>query len=206
MFAIKWNFITVRQWWRWRWPRKKNDSSQQKCLFNTYFGVFTMEYQPLMMDFVPFSGGELFCLLPLKVYRLYPWLNLIEFQMLIYIVSILSYEFTFWFQNFVVLIKYQFSIFPIQTRTAILQKSGMIERKSGRIVFISSIAGKVPIPYRSSFAASKHALQAFSDSLRAEVALHNVKVLVSSPEYIANDLTQAEVKSAGSNQEGMWNL
>lgn len=78
----------------------------------------------------------------------------------------------------------------------------MIERKSGKIVFISSVAGKVPIPFRSSFAASKHALQAFSDSLRAEIAVHNIHVLVSSPEYVANDLTQAEVKSAGTNTEG----
>lgn len=63
----------------------------------------------------------------------------------------------------------------------------MVQRKSGQIVVISSVAGKVPIPFRSSFAASKHALQAFSDALRAEMAVHHVKVLVSSPEYIPSD-------------------
>lgn len=68
----------------------------------------------------------------------------------------------------------------------------MLTRKSGHIVFISSVAGKVPIPFRSSFAASKHALQAFSDTLRAEIATHNIKVLISSPEYIVNDVQTDE--------------
>lgn len=68
----------------------------------------------------------------------------------------------------------------------------MVQQKSGHIVIISSVAGKVPIPFRSSFAASKHALQAFSDALRAEMAIHEVQVLVSSPEYIPNDVQISE--------------
>lgn len=79
----------------------------------------------------------------------------------------------------------------------------MIHRKSGKLVFISSVAGLVPIPYRSAFAASKHALQAFCDSLRAEIAAYNVQVLVSSPEYIAIDLSKNEVNWAGTSNEGM---
>lgn len=68
----------------------------------------------------------------------------------------------------------------------------MVQRKSGLIVVISSVAGKVPIPLRASFAASKHALQAFSDALRAEMAIHHINVLVSSPEYVPSDVTTAE--------------
>lgn len=78
----------------------------------------------------------------------------------------------------------------------------MIHRKSGQIVFVNSVAGKVPIPFRSAFAASKHALQAFSDSLRAEIAMYKLKVLVSSPEYIACDLSNADVARAGTTDEG----
>lgn len=78
----------------------------------------------------------------------------------------------------------------------------MVHRKTGKIVFVSSVAGKVPIPFRSSYAASKHAVQAFSDSLRAEVAMYNVKVLVSSPEYIAVDLSDQDVHRAGTPNEG----
>lgn len=77
----------------------------------------------------------------------------------------------------------------------------MVQRKSGHIVFISSIAGKVPIPFRSSFAASKHALQAFSDAMRAELSIHNIKVMVSSPEYISNDVQLDDIEIAtGENQ------
>lgn len=68
----------------------------------------------------------------------------------------------------------------------------MVQHKSGHIVIISSVAGKVPIPFRSSFAASKHALQAFSDALRAEMAIHQIKVMVSSPEYIPSDMELTE--------------
>lgn len=89
----------------------------------------------------------------------------------------------------------------VVNRAALLPS--MVHRKTGKIVFISSVAGKVPIPFRSTFAASKHALQAFSDSLRAELAMYNVSVLVASPEYIAMDLSQDEIKSAGTERESM---
>lgn len=77
----------------------------------------------------------------------------------------------------------------------------MIHRKSGQIAFVNSVAGKVPIPFRSSFAASKHALQAFADSLRAEIAMYNVQVLVCNPEYISCDLTSGDVAVAGTMNE-----
>lgn len=73
----------------------------------------------------------------------------------------------------------------------------MIARKSGKIVFISSVAGKVPIPFCSSFAASKQALQSFSDTLRAEMAIHNINVLVSSSEYIAVDFLATKSQTNG---------
>lgn len=79
----------------------------------------------------------------------------------------------------------------------------MVHRKSGQVVFVNSVAGKVPIPYRSSFAASKHAIQAFADSLRAEVAMHQVKVLVCNPEYISSDLSNNDVAKAGTMDEGI---
>lgn len=79
----------------------------------------------------------------------------------------------------------------------------MVHRKSGQIVFVNSVAGKVPIPYRSSFAASKHAIQAFADSLRAEIAMHQVKVLVCNPEYIASDLSNNDIAKAGTMDEGI---
>lgn len=74
----------------------------------------------------------------------------------------------------------------------------MIERKSGHIVSISSIQGRLAIPHRSAYTASKHALQGFMDSLRAEVAKHNVSVSVVSPGYIATQLSINAVTADGS--------
>ncbi|XP_031631317.1 dehydrogenase/reductase SDR family protein 7-like [Contarinia nasturtii] len=70
----------------------------------------------------------------------------------------------------------------------------MVARKSGKVVFVNNVAGKIAIPFRSSFAAAEHALQAFADTLRAEMALYKVDVLVSNPEYYATEAV--EKKSA----------
>ena len=57
----------------------------------------------------------------------------------------------------------------------------MIRQKSGRIVNISSVAGKRALPHISAYCASKFAVQAFSDSLRMEVAEHGITVTVLCP-------------------------
>ncbi|KAG0718551.1 Dehydrogenase/reductase SDR family protein 7-like [Chionoecetes opilio] len=74
----------------------------------------------------------------------------------------------------------------------------MIKRKTGHIVAVSSVQGKLAIPYRSCYTASKHALQGFFDSLRAEIAESKVKVTVISPGYIATNLSVNAVTGNGS--------
>lgn len=73
----------------------------------------------------------------------------------------------------------------------------MVRRRSGHIVTVSSVQGKIAIPHRSAYAASKHALQAFCDTLRAEVAAHNVKVTVISPGYIHTKLSLNAINGSG---------
>ncbi|KAJ8963726.1 hypothetical protein NQ314_005419 [Rhamnusium bicolor] len=70
--------------------------------------------------------------------------------------------------------------------------------KGGQIVLISSIQGLVALPERSAYSASKHALQAFGDSLRAEVASDNIFVTVVSPGYIKTELSLNALTSSGS--------
>lgn len=77
----------------------------------------------------------------------------------------------------------------------------MIQRREGRIVCVSSVQGKFSIPHRSAYGASKHALQAFVDSLRAEVDQHNVKVTMISPGYIRTALSYNALTGSG-NQYG----
>lgn len=52
----------------------------------------------------------------------------------------------------------------------------MIKKKSGRIIWISSVQGKIGIPSRTSYAASKFAVQGYCESLRAEVATSGITV------------------------------
>jgi ribitol 2-dehydrogenase len=52
----------------------------------------------------------------------------------------------------------------------------MIEKKSGDILFTSSIAGVVPVVWEPIYTASKFAVQAFVHSTRRQVAQHGVRV------------------------------
>lgn len=60
----------------------------------------------------------------------------------------------------------------------------MIARKSGHIVVVSSVAGKMGVPMRSAYAASKHALHGFFESLRAEVWKDNIKITIACPGFV----------------------
>ncbi|XP_062270137.1 dehydrogenase/reductase (SDR family) member 7Cb isoform X2 [Platichthys flesus] len=60
----------------------------------------------------------------------------------------------------------------------------MISRRSGHILLVNSIQGRLAIPFRSSYAASKHAAQAFFDCLRAEVEEYGIIVSTISHTFI----------------------
>ncbi len=65
----------------------------------------------------------------------------------------------------------------------------MINNKSGSIVVISSIVGKVATQLRSGYSASKHALHGFYDSLRLEVADDNIHILTVLPGFINTNVS-----------------
>src|SRR3954471_14487626 len=54
---------------------------------------------------------------------------------------------------------------------------------SGRIINISSVLGLVPAPYMASYAATKHAIEGYSESVDHEVREHGVRVLLIEPAY-----------------------
>lgn len=80
----------------------------------------------------------------------------------------------------------------------------MIERKQGTIIFVSSVVGRLAIPYRSAYTASKSALQAFADCLRAELYTHNIKVMVSSPGYVATEVSRNALTGYGTLHGGKY--
>ena len=48
----------------------------------------------------------------------------------------------------------------------------------GRIVMVSSVGGKFAAPFIGAYAASKHAMEGMSDSLRRELMLFGIDVIV----------------------------
>lgn len=65
----------------------------------------------------------------------------------------------------------------------------MLKQQSGHIICISSVQGRIAIPFRSAYAASKHALQAWYDTARAELYDKNIKFTVINPGYIKTSLS-----------------
>lgn len=64
----------------------------------------------------------------------------------------------------------------------------MMARGTGRFVVVTSLVGKIGTPLRSSYAASKHALHGYFDSLRAEVWDAGLRVTLVCPGFIRTEL------------------
>ena len=74
---------------------------------------------------------------------------------------------------------------------------GMLAEKKGNIVVISSVMGKMGIPFRSMYCASKHALHGFFEALRGEVFKDNLKVNIICPGYVKTNVSINAVTSEG---------
>ncbi|QKQ74155.1 SDR family oxidoreductase [Nostoc sp. TCL240-02] len=61
----------------------------------------------------------------------------------------------------------------------------MLERRSGHIVNIASLAGKKGVPYNSIYSASKAGLVMWTDAMRQELAATNTNISVICPGYIS---------------------
>lgn len=71
------------------------------------------------------------------------------------------------------------------------------EKTGGHIVVISSVQGKLGIPFRSAYAASKHALHGFFDSARFELEKQGIAVTLVCPGYIKTDLSLNALTGSG---------
>ncbi|EAZ83236.1 SDR family oxidoreductase [Algoriphagus machipongonensis] len=71
------------------------------------------------------------------------------------------------------------------------------ERKSGHFAVTSSLVGIIGSPYRSSYAASKHALHGYFDSVRAEHFADNVAVTMICPGFIKTNVSVNAVTGDG---------
>lgn len=78
-----------------------------------------------------------------------------------------------------------------------------IKNKKGQFVVTTSIVGKIGTPLRSSYAASKHALHGFFDSLRAENHKHNISVTLVCPGFVKTNVSLNALTGDGSPQNKM---
>ncbi len=70
-------------------------------------------------------------------------------------------------------------------------------RNNGRIVAVSSLGGKAPLPYNSSYIASKFAMHGFFDSLRIEMIKYGVSVTIICPYWVVTGFHEAQMDKDG---------
>lgn len=64
----------------------------------------------------------------------------------------------------------------------------MIQRKSGTIINISSLGGKKTFPSVAIYCATKHAVHALTETIREEIADHNVRLVLISPGNVMTEI------------------
>ncbi|BFM18156.1 SDR family NAD(P)-dependent oxidoreductase [Maricurvus nonylphenolicus] len=73
----------------------------------------------------------------------------------------------------------------------------MLEQGQGRIVVMSSVAGKIGSPLRSAYCAAKHGLFGYFDSLRAEVLHKGIAVHTVAPGAVKTNLAHNALRGTG---------
>ncbi len=72
-----------------------------------------------------------------------------------------------------------------------------LKQARGRIVTVSSLGGRIAIPFNTPYVASKYALHGFYDSLRTEISRHGVSVTVVCPYWVVTEFHEAQMNKNG---------
>ena len=70
----------------------------------------------------------------------------------------------------------------------------MRAHRTGVVVNLSSLAGRVATPFMSSYNASKFALEGLSESLRYELSLHGIRVKLVEPAHFKTGFIERSLK------------
>lgn len=90
--------------------------------------------------------------------------------------------------------QYETNVFGLMNVTrAFLPK--MIERRSGRIVNVSSMGGRITLPYFGVYNSTKYAVESLSDALRYELRPFNVDVALIEPGVIRTNFEATAVSN-----------
>jgi short-subunit dehydrogenase len=72
-----------------------------------------------------------------------------------------------------------------------------LKQSRGRLVAVSSVAGLTGVPERTGYAASKHAMTGFFDSLRIELEGTGVTVTVIAPDFVRSEIHKRAIGPDG---------
>lgn len=71
-----------------------------------------------------------------------------------------------------------------------------LRQSKGRLLMVSSMSGKVPLPFIAAYTASKHALEGWADVVRQEVAADGVQVILVEPGGVRTGMVSAQIALA----------
>ncbi len=91
--------------------------------------------------------------------------------------------------------QFETNVFGLMSITRALLPA-MMNRRSGRIVNISSVSGRIPAPILGAYHATKYALEALSDALRMELHPFGIHVVVVEPGTIKTDFAARTIAEA----------
>lgn len=101
--------------------------------------------------------------------------------------------------------KYQFEVNLFGTMRMTKAVLPVMRKKSqGLIINMSSIVGKMGIPYQALYCASKHAVEGFSESLRMELKEFGISVVMLEPGDVKTSFTDNRVKAQNAGSAGTY--
>ena len=80
----------------------------------------------------------------------------------------------------------------------------MIERKTGTIINVSSVAGRKTFPKHAAYCATKFGVHALTENLREEIASHNVRAIIIAPGAVETELLSHTTSKSIKNDYAKW--
>lgn len=83
--------------------------------------------------------------------------------------------------------------------TKVVVSDMIAAKRGGNVTVVTSVQGKIGLPYRTAYSSSKHALQGYFDGIRGELLPHKIYTTIISPGYVRTQLSMNAVNADGSN-------
>lgn len=88
--------------------------------------------------------------------------------------------------------QYETNVFGLMAVTRTFAKE-MLDRRSGRIINVSSVGGRVTLPFFGAYNSTKYAVESLSDAMRVELAPLGIRVSVIEPGLIRTNFADTSM-------------